>query len=80
MGRGGPGGRRGPGSESPFLSARRELLVGPWVGAAAVDGEAPAAAVVVGIGAVERNRLPMALVVCSGIWVVVGRGALGDER
>lgn len=84
MDRGGPGGRRGPGSESPFLSVRKGSLVGPWVGAAPVDGEASAAAavaaVVVGTGAVERNRLPMALVVCGGIWVVAGGGALGDAR
>lgn len=78
MGRGGPGGRIGPGSESPFPAVRKESLVGPWGGAAPMDGEASAVAAVVGTGAVERNRLPMALVVCGGLWVVAGRGALGD--
>lgn len=85
MGRGGPGGRRGPGSESPFPAVRRESLVGPWGGAAPVDGEASAsasasaaAAAVVGTGAVERSHLPMALVVCGGLLVVAGGGALGD--
>ncbi len=78
MGRGGPGGRRGPGSESPFPAVRKESLVGPWGGAAPVDGETSAAAAVVGTGGVERSRLPMALVVCGGLWVVAGGGALGD--
>lgn len=78
MGCGGPGGRRGPGSESPFPAVRKESLVGPWGGAAPVDGEASAAAAtaavaVVGTGAVERSRLPMALVVCCRVWVVAGR-------
>lgn len=76
VGRGGPGGRRGPGSESPLPAVRRESLVGPWGRAAPVDGEASAAAAVVGTGAVERSRL--ALVVCGGLWVVAGGGALGD--
>lgn len=76
MGRGGPGGRRGPGSESAFPAVGKESLVGPWGRAAPVDGEASAAAV--GTGAVERSRLPMALVVCGGVWVVAARGALGD--
>lgn len=70
VGRGGPGGRRGPGSES---------AVGPWGRAAPVDAEASAAAVV-GAWAVERGRLLMALVVCGGFWVVVGRGTLGDAE
>lgn len=82
MGRGGPGGRRGPGSESPFPAVRKESLVGPWGRAAPVDGEASAsasaAAAVVGTGAVERSHLPMALVVCGGLLVVAGGGALGD--
>lgn len=78
MGRGGPGGRSGPGSEPPFPAVRKESLVGPWGGAAPVDCEVSAAAVVVvGTGAVERSRLPMALVVCGGLCVVAGRGALG---
>lgn len=73
VGRGGPGGRRGPGSES---------AVGPWGRAAPVDAEASAAAAVavVGTWAVERGRLLMALVVCGGLWVVAGRGTLGDAE
>lgn len=73
VGRGGPGGRRGPGSES---------AVGPWGRAAPVDAKTSAAAavIVVGTWAVERGRLLMALVVCSGLWVVVGRGTLGDAE
>lgn len=78
MGRVGPGGRRGPVCKSPFAAVRKESLVGPWVRAAPVDGEASAAVAVVGTGAVERSRLPMALVVCGGLWVVVDAGALGD--
>lgn len=88
VGRGGPGGRRGPGSASPIPAEGRESGVAPGVEAAAAapvdgdddgDGEASAAvaaaAVVVGIGAVERSRL--ALVVCGRLGVTVGRGALG---
>lgn len=78
MGRGGPGGRIDPGSESPFPAVRKESLVGPWGRAAPVDGEASAAEAVVGTGAVERSRLLAALVVCGGLWVVAGGGALGD--
>lgn len=82
MGRGGgPGGRRGPGSESAFPAVRKESLVGPWGRAAPVDGEASAAAAaaVVGTGAVVERSL-LALVVCGGLWVVAGGGALGDAE
>lgn len=80
VGRGGPGGRSGPGSESPFPAVRRESLVGPWGGAAPVDCRASAAAVVaVGAGAVEPSRLMVALVVCAGLCIVTVRGALDDE-
>ena len=42
------------------------------------EASAEAAAVaVVGTGAVERSRRLMALVVCGGLWVVAGEGALG---
>lgn len=75
-GRGGPGGRRGSGSEPPFPAVRRELLVGPWGTAAPVGGKASAAPAVVGAGAVERSRLTIAFVVCGGLWVVAGGGVL----
>lgn len=78
VGLGSPGGRSGPGSESPFPALRKELLVGPWGGAAPVDCEVSAAAVVTGTGAVGRRGLPMALVVWGGFCVVTGRAALGD--
>lgn len=61
MGRGGAGGRRGPGSESP--AGREESAVGPLGRAAPVDAGETAAAKVVGTGAVERVRLLRALVV-----------------
>lgn len=79
MGRGGPGGRRGPGFESPSPAVRKGSPVGTWGRAAPVDGEASAAVAVVGTGAVERSRLMMALVVWGGLWVIVGRTAVGNE-
>lgn len=82
VGRGGPGGRSGPGSEPPFRGVRKRSLLGPGGGAAPVDCEVSAAAVVVvvGTGAVERSRLPMALVVCGGLCVTADRRALNGAE
>lgn len=80
-GRGGPGGRSGPGSVSRFPAVRKGLLVGPWDRAASVDCEASAAALVgavTGAAAVGRGRLLTVVVVCGGLGVMAARSELGE--
>lgn len=76
VGLGGPGGSRGPESESP--ADREESAVGPCGGAAPVD--AKETEMVTAAGAVERGRLLIALVVCGGLCVVMGEGEPADVK